>query len=68
MPCDWKATLRQFASLIGHVTDDSLREARTFTPHFAGSIGRQKYAPSVTPPTWLTRRYKCPAQRGGPRV
>jgi len=68
MPCDWKATLRQFASLISHVSEKGIGTTPTYTPHFAGAISRQKHAPSVTPPAWLSRRNKCPAQRGGPRI
>jgi len=67
MPCDWKATLRQFASLILDASADPGRENRATAPQFAGPIGRQKYAPSATPPPWLARRNKRPAQRGGPR-
>ncbi|MBA2113622.1 hypothetical protein HOV93_07720 [Planctomycetes bacterium FF15] len=63
MPCDWKATLRQFVLLIDPVSEDSNNRNRTFAPHFAGAICRQKHAPSATPPPWLSRRNKCPAQR-----
>ncbi|WP_146115751.1 MULTISPECIES: hypothetical protein [Pirellulaceae] len=68
MPCDWKATLRQFTSLIQHVTEDWNSGAGSFTPQFAAVINRQKHIHSNTPPPWLSRRQKCPAQRGGPRV
>ncbi|QDU75916.1 hypothetical protein Pan97_29600 [Bremerella volcania] len=68
MPCDWKAALRQLTSLIQHVSEDWNSGSRSFTPHFDGAIGRQKRAPSVTPPPWLSRRNKRPAQRGGPRT
>lgn len=68
MPCDWK---NRVCELINHITQP-VREAwsgqRGQATAYVPSVRGQRFHPVPSPPAWLSRRAKMPAQRGGPRV
>lgn len=67
MPCDWKDRLGQW---ISHITEPTCTDQGGFRLQAAlalpGTRGR-RFNPVTSPPAWLARRNKMPAQRGGPR-
>lgn len=68
MPCDWK---NRVCELLNQVTQP-MREAwsgqRMHATVPVSNLRGQRFNPVNSPPAWLSRRAKIPAQRGGPRT
>lgn len=67
MPCDWKDRLEQWISYISEPAEAAQEGFRLQGALAVSGMRGRRFNPVKSPPAWLARRNKMPAQRGGPR-
>ncbi|GAA4436628.1 hypothetical protein [Bremerella cremea] len=68
MSCDWKQFLQRELALLSDPLESASIGPGLSPALSTSSFRKQRHNPVQSPPPWLCRRMKRPAQRGGPRV
>ncbi|MHC2066069.1 hypothetical protein ACYFX5_01220 [Bremerella sp. T1] len=68
MPCNWKTGLQDWMDRILEPAECSMLGQRPFSAAISQPQRHPGKSHVPTPPPWLSRKLKRPAQRGGPRI